>query len=195
MWNNGFLRKICGVCVFVHRGVTGSASVYTSLHVVRGQWNRLSLIFLRSAGIAAGQKPYSRCRWQAKLIPRQQPRQHNHFSTAFISYNSRPFVVECRKALVRRPLSPSQVYHSSVALVKHIASQSAQTLTAVAWLYIRKWDWCTTWKPNNGRLCAFFFFFFFFSETYPGHTVAFDSISIRPYINMFILFLSALLHL
>lgn len=143
---------------------------------MRGQWNRLSLIFLRSAGIAARQKQYSQCCWQVKLIPRHQLCQHNHFPTAFISYNSRPFVVEYRKGLVWRPLFLSQVYHSSVVLVRHIASQSAQTLTAVALLYIRKWEQYMTWKQNNGCLCAFFFFM----EIYLWHNVAIDTVSVQP---------------
>lgn len=69
-----------------------------------------------------------------KLIPGLQPCQHTQFSTAFISYNSRSFVVKVQVGLVWRSLFVLRVYNPSGVLVKHFASQSAQTLMAEALL-------------------------------------------------------------
>lgn len=88
-----------------------------------------------------------------------QPLLHNHFSTTFIPYNSRPFVIECSKIFAWHPILLLQVYHASVELVGHIANQWAQALTYVAVLYIRKWEgcvWCEYWT-----MVAFVLFFFF----------------------------------
>lgn len=55
--------------LFLYYGFTSSSSVYLT-YVVREQWNRLSLIFLRSAGTAVRQKQCSQRCWQVNLIPR-----------------------------------------------------------------------------------------------------------------------------
>lgn len=108
-WTLGWVKCIFCSCtvialikklLLVHCGVNSSSSVYIALSRGTG-W---AWIFLRSAGISFRQKQDSQSCWQVKLIPRHPTCQHNHFATAFISYNSRPFVVGCRKALVWRPL-------------------------------------------------------------------------------------------
>lgn len=95
--------------LFVHHGVISSPSVWISLLQGEGRGTGWAWFFLRSAGTAARQKQSSERCWQAKLLPLHQPCQHNHLSTALLSYNSRPFVVDCSKALVRCPLLLSQV--------------------------------------------------------------------------------------